>query len=456
MRKFLFILLLFPILLSCNNKKQDTSNNLSDLEKIKERGVLRVATLSRSTSFFVLRGKNLGYEYELADRFSKSLGVKMEMITARDMDDLVDKLYKKEVDLIAYPLTITNEFRKKVRYVEHEYITKQVLVQPQHKEEPLLSDVTELIGKEVYVVKNSKYHNRLLNLNNEVGGGIIIRTVSNEINEEKLIEMVAENKIPFAIVDDNIANVNKTYFDNMDVSLPVSFVQRSAWAVGLDSPELYDAVNAWFGESKNNYVYQYLRYKYFERKKRRDRSVALYIDGNRISVFDDLFKLYAKEINWDWRLLASMAYQESRFNPDAESWMGAQGLMQLMPATAALLKIDDTSDPKKNVEAAVKYIQRMNRIFSYIEDERERKKFILASYNAGPGHIKDAIALTEKHNKNPNEWDDHVAEFVLLKSNPEYFNDSIVRFGYLRGEEVYNYVIEVLDRYEMYKDLIKK
>jgi membrane-bound lytic murein transglycosylase F len=455
MQKFLYILLSFSILLSCNNKKHDTSENVSDLEAIKERGVLKVATLSRSTSFFVLKGQNLGYEYELADRFSKSLELEMEVITARDMNDLVDKLYNGEVDLIAYPLTITNEFKSKVRYTEHEYITKQVLVQLPKKDEPLISDVTQLIGKEIYVVENSKYHNRLSNLNNEVGGGIIIQTVSNETDEEKLIEMVSLGEISFTVTDDNIANINKTYFDNIDVSLPVSFVQRSAWAVSLDAPELYHAVNEWFGESKNNYVYQYLYHKYFDQKKNKNQSASLYIDMNRISVFDDLFKQHAKKIAWDWRLLASMAYQESRFNPDAESWAGAQGLMQLMPGTASLFGADDASDPNQSIQAAIRYIQNVNRIFNYIEDEKERLKFVLASYNAGFGHIKDAIALTEKYNKNPDKWDD-VAEFVLLKSNPEYFNDSVVKFGYLRGEEVYNYVNEVLYRYEMYKDLIKK
>ncbi len=456
MQKLLYILLSTVLLLSCSGKKQEVVENISDLEAIRKRGVLRVATLSRSTSFFVLNEQNMGYEYELAERFSKSLGLEMEVVIARDMNGLVEKLEQKEVDLIAYPLIITNELKNKVRYTEHDYITKQVLVQSPKKGEKLLSDVTELIGKEVYVAEGSKYYTRLSNLNNEVGGGIIIRTIANETDEEKLIEMVAKGKIPFTITDDNIASINKTYFDNIDVSLPVSFEQRSAWATGQDSPELYSAVNSWFDELKNNYLYHYLYHKYFEQKKNKNRSTALYINQNKISVFDDLFKKYAKKIGWDWRLLASIAYQESNFNPDAESWMGAQGLMQLMPRTAALHGAKDASDPKQSVKAAVNYLQNMNRIFSYIEDKKEREKFVLASYNAGVGHIKDAIALTEKYNKDPNQWDNNVAEFILLKSNPEYFNDSIVKFGYLRGEEVYNFVNEVLSRYEIYAGIITK
>ncbi len=456
MQKLFYILLSAFLLLSCGGKKQEVVENISGLEAIRKRGVLRVATLSRSTSFFVLNEQNMGYEYELAERFSKSLKLEMEVVIARDMNDLVEKLERKEVDLIAYPLIITNELKNKVRYTEHDYITKQVLVQSLQKGKKRLSDVTELIGKEVYVAEDSKYYTRLSNLNSEVGGGIIIRTIAGETDEEKLIEMVANGEIPFTITDDNIANVNKTYFDNIDVSLPVSFEQRSAWAVGQDSPELYNAVNSWFKEVKNNYLYQYLNYKYFEQKKNKNRSTALYINQNKISVFDDLFKKYAPITGWDWRLLASIAYQESNFNPDAQSWAGAQGLMQLMPRTASLHGADDTSDPKQSVKAAAKYLQNMCQAFNYIEDEGERKKFVLASYNAGIGHIKDAIALTEKHNKNPDQWDDNVAEFVLLKSNPEYFNDSIVKFGYLRGEEVYNFVNEILERYEMYTGIIKK
>jgi len=108
------------------------------------------------------------------------------------------------------------------------------------------------------------------------------------------------------------------------------------------------------------------------------------------------------------------------------------------------------------LQAAVKYLQSMNRIFSYIEDRDERLKFVLASYNAGLGHIKDAIALAQKYNKRTDKWDDNVAECILLKNNPEYFSDSIVKFGYLRSEQVYNYVHEVLIRYQTYKEIIKK
>ena len=128
---------------------------------------MKIATLSRSTSYFTIKGQDLGYEYELADKFANSLGLDLEVVTAKDMNDLVKKLENNEVDLIAYPLTITNEYKEKVKYTLHEYITKQVLIQPKKRGYKPIKDVTELIGKDIYVVENSKYHTRLKNLNNE-------------------------------------------------------------------------------------------------------------------------------------------------------------------------------------------------------------------------------------------------------------------------------------------------
>jgi membrane-bound lytic murein transglycosylase F len=454
--KFYYLLILLIIVFpSCHNQHGEGEFiGSTDLHHVLDRGIIRVATLSRSTSFFVLKNQNMGYEYELAERFAHALKVELEIVTALDMHDLVDKLHQGDVDLIAYPLTITNEFKERVMYTEHEYITHQVLIQRDSSQDTLLTDVTQLIGKEVYVVDGSKYHFRLMNLNDEVGGGIIIRTVPNDQDEEKLIERVSNGEINLTVADDNIANVNKTYFDNIDVSLPISFAQRSAWAVGLEAEALFDTVNTWFSEYKNNYMYEYLYYKYFEQKKNPTRLTSTYIDENRISRYDNLFKLHSQTIGWDWRLIASMAYQESRFNPNAVSWAGARGLMQLMPRTAASLGTTNTSDPNQSVRGAVRYLQQMEKAFKYIENRNEREKFILASYNAGLGHIQDAIALTRKHGKDPDRWDNNVVEFVLLKSNPEYFNDPVVKYGYLRGEEVYKYVREILLRYQQYKDII--
>ncbi len=443
------------MLLACISKS-DKSTTCSDLEKILAEDTLRVVTLSRSTSYFDYKGEEMGFEYELAQRFAQSLGVQLKVITAKDEPEMLQKLYDKEVDLIAYPVVISNETKEKVTFVEHTFNTYQVLVQRKRKNKfEQVNDVVDLIEKEVVVVDNSKYHKRLKNLDDEVGGGIKITTVTNEEDEESLIEKVSKGEIEYTIADDNIAKVNKTYFKNIDIGLRTSFTQRSAWVLRKHSDELESTVNKWFETSNADYTCQYLYHKYFEQEKKYSKEKPKYLSKDRISEYDSYFKKYSGDLEWDWKMLASVAYQESRFNPNAKSWAGAVGLMQLMPSTAKKLGTDSLSmrKPDVSVKTAAIYLKRVDNIFNFIEDKNERTKFVLASYNAGVGHIRDAMALAEKNGKRPTKWED-VKFFVLLKSKPEFFNDPVVRHGYLRGEEVYNFVEEIMVRYQEYVDVI--
>lgn len=443
------------MLLACISKS-DKSTTCSDLEKILAEDTLRVVTLSRSTSYFDYKGEEMGFEYELAQRFAQSLGVQLKVITAKDEPEMLQKLYDKEVDLIAYPVVISNETKEKVTFVEHTFNTYQVLVQRKRKNKfEQVNDVVDLIEKEVVVVDNSKYHKRLKNLDDEVGGGIKITTVTNEEDEESLIEKVSKGEIEYTIADDNIAKVNKTYFKNIDIGLRTSFTQRSAWVLRKHSDELESTVNKWFETSNADYTCQYLYHKYFEQEKKYSKEKPKYLSKDRISEYDSYFKKYSGDLEWDWKMLASVAYQESRFNPNAKSWAGAVGLMQLMPSTAKKLGTDSLSmrKPDVSIKTAAIYLKRVDNIFNFIEDKNERTKFVLASYNAGVGHIRDAMALAEKNGKSPTKWED-VKFFVLLKSKPEFFNDPVVRHGYLRGEEVYNFVEEIMVRYQEYVDVI--
>jgi membrane-bound lytic murein transglycosylase F len=185
------------------------------------------------------------------------------------------------------------------------------------------------------------------------------------------------------------------------------------------------------------------------------RSDYYALNAGRISSWDNIIKVFSDSIKWDWRLLASLICQESRFIPDVKSRAGAYGLMQIMPETGKNLGIDITSSPHNNIEAGSRYINRLHSIFDpKIPDENERTKFILASYNAGPGHVIDAMKLAEKNGKNPTIWDDNVAVWLLKKSESKYYTDAVVKNGYFRGKESIAFVNEVLERYEHYKNII--
>ncbi len=439
-----------------NNRDEEVEIIHDDLEQIIEDGELIVLTINSYASYFNYREVPMGFQYELAQGFAKSLGVELKVKVLNSEVELVNALLNGEGDLIAYNLAITNDRKKELIYCGKENISHQVLVQRNGKE--LLRDVTQLVGKEVYVMPG-KYEERLDNLNNELGGGIIIKEVSQDsITNEDLIEMVAKGKIDYTVTNNELAKINKTYNPNINISLEISFDQRSAWAVRKTSPKLAEAANKWHRENINSAEFEASARRYFELNKHTPQGSILSLKDGRISYYDDLFRKYASQINWDWRLLAALVYTESNFNPSAVSWAGARGLMQLMPSTARAFGVPAgmESDPEQSIKGGVRYIADLQKIFSKIEDKKERIMFVLASYNAGIGHVFDAMALADKYGKDKYVWNGNVAVYMLLKNREEYYKDPVCKSGYFRGTETYNFVRDVLARADMYIKNIKE
>ena len=196
------LLVLFCCMLGCRNKQHNKVNeNVRDLSQIKDSGELVVLTLYSSTSYFNYRGQEMGFQYELSEQFAKSMGLKLRIEVANSVDELIRKLLAGEGDMIAYNLPITKEWKDSILYCGEDIITHQVIVQ-QGKSKSL-KDVTELVGKDIYV-KPGKYYDRLVNLNNELGGGIHIHKVtSDSITVEDLITQVAQGKIPYTVADND-------------------------------------------------------------------------------------------------------------------------------------------------------------------------------------------------------------------------------------------------------------
>ena len=451
-------LVLFCCAFGCRNKQHSTTDESArDLPQIKDSGELVVLTLYSSTSYFIYRGQEMGFQYELSEQFAKSLGLKLRIEVAKSVDEMIQKLLAGEGDMMAYNLPITKEWKDSLLYCGEDVITHQVIVQQGRGKQKPLKDVTELVGKDIYV-KPGKYYDRLVNLNSELGGGIRIHEVTNDSTTiEDLITQVAQGKIPYTVADNDLAKLNKTYYPNLNIDLSISFDQRSSWAVRKDSPELAAAATKWHQENMTSPAYTASMKRYFENSKMMPHSPILSLKEGKISHYDDLFRKYSKDIGWDWRMLASLAYTESNFDTTAVSWAGAKGLMQLMPATARAMGVPPGKEqnPEESVKAAIKYIAATDRSFSMIPDKQERLNFILASYNAGLGHIYDAMALAEKYGKNKLVWKDNVENFILLKSNEEYFTDPVCKNGYFRGIETYNFVRDIMSRYESYKKKIK-
>ena len=430
-----------------------------------ENGKLVVLTDFNSTNYFIYRGQPMGYQYELLQELADYLGIKLDVTVNNNLEESFNYLIDGKCNLIAINLTITKERRKYFDFTEPHTQTRQVLVQRKpdnwkflkksELEKQMIRNQLDLAGKTIYVEKNSSYAERLKNLSDEIGDSIFIEEVQGD--SEQLISLVADGDIDYTVCDENVALVNQTYYPGIDVSTAISFPQNLAWAVQKGATSLKHEIDSWLKEFKKTTKYAVIYNKYF-RNQRSSKIVAsdyFSLTSGKISAYDPAIKKYSNQIGWDWRLLASVIYQESRFDPNAVSWAGAFGLMQLMPNTARRFGVDRNSSPEQHIRAGVEFIQWLNNRFKEkIPDEQERIKFILASYNIGYGHIVDAMNLAEKYGKDPKIWDNSVDEFLMMKSNPEYYLDPVVKYGYCRGIETYKFVSEVLERYNDYKNII--
>ena len=460
-------LLLSLLLSACGDNSEDKPK--TELDYILQKDTMFVLTGYNAYSYFIYKGQPMGFEHDLVQKLSEHLSITPVFILVNNINDMFTMLDEKKGDLIAFNLTVTKERAEKISFVNYYNTTKQVLVQRKpdkwrkmmtHQiEKELIRDPVELIGKTVVVRGASSYIPRLNNLSEEIGGDINVVEADPELTIEDLIEQVAKGEIDYTISDENIALLNEASYNNIDVRTDISLSQRIAWGVKKNSSELRDTINYWLDSIKSTEYFAVTYNRYYKNRysyKRRVASEYLLLKGGKISGYDEQIKESAQKLNWDWRLIASQIYQESQFKPNAKSWAGAVGIMQLLPSTGEMFGITNLYDPVLNIKAGTKFLIYLEKYWSdFIEDSTERIKFVLASYNVGRGHIDDARRLAEKYDANFSVWDDNVEFYLLQKSKPKYYNDEVVRNGYCRGIETVKYVKEIFERYEHYKKFIE-
>ncbi len=463
---FLLVSLLF--LYGCEEKSNHSTlaENTEQRDSVttpltREAGKLKVLMDNNIASYYILKGQPRGFDYEILSWYCKDHNLELEVEVIPNFDFILDSLLVNRGDIAAGNLTITGDRLRRVQFTTPLHYTRQVLVQrltPEAKQSRaarkawLVDHVLELEGKEVYVNRTSSFADRLYNIVRENGIQVQIEEVPAEIGYSRLIEMVSEGQIDLTVADENIARMHRAYYSNLDINTPISLTQAIAWALPPDKDSLQNSLNTWLDSKVNTTRYNIIYNKYFSSNVRRNQSIREIRNG-RISAYDNLIQQKADDINWDWRLLAALIHQESRFNPDAQSPFGATGLMQVMPATGARFGVegDDLFLPSRNMQAGTGFIVWLEKYWlRKLEDTTDIKKFILASYNVGLGHVIDARNLADKYEMNSEVWYDNVEVMLKNKMTPKYYNDPVVDHGYCRGSEPVHYVRSILKTYQYY------
>lgn len=426
---FFFICLLF---IGCKIEKTSPKPKF-DLDKIQLKGKITVLIDNSSLSFFELRGKNMGFEYEILDSFAKSIGLRLEVKVIQNQKDFLRCLNNGEGDIIACNQAITLSAKKNIDFSIPFYKTHQVLIQRKNVDSLLLKEAANLANKEVYITKDSPFEARLKQLSDEIGDEINCRYIESSPSIEDLVEMVASGKINYTVANENLARISNDLHANLYTKTVISAQQKIAFGLRNNNPKLKQRLNQFLRLYCVSPQFAFLKHRYFDYMDIDPIiQIAPTTKGN-ISPFDQLFKNAAKKYGWDWKIIAAISCKESNFNPNARGLGGAFGLMQFMPNTGAHYGVYPNSSPEVQINGAMVMINKVYNSWSSIPDPEQRLKFTLGSYNAGKGHIDDAQRLAIKNGLNPQIWDGNVQLMVKKLADPTYYRDAVVRCGAYRG-----------------------
>lgn len=434
-----------------------------DFNDIKEDGTLKMITRYSSNTYFLHQGIEWGFEYELVKEFAKEHDLALEVIVIGPNKNPYDLLNSGEGDIIAANYTATEERKKYVKFTRPYNIVNQLLVFSEGIEN-LPQSIEEVAERDIPITvrRNSSYYYRLQELKDK-GINLVTHLVPNSKDTESLLFEISSDNYSATVADDNIFKASNKYMKGLAEGPTIAKNDTIAWAIRKNADDLETELNRFlykhfrFGkpgeDPKRSTFLNVLRKRYFES----GQQIAGYYDpdissrgSGVISPYDDLIKEIADSAGVDWLLVASIAAQETRFNPSSKSWAGAVGLMQVMPRFSEVSNEEELYDVKTNIREGVRIIKEHLDHYSYM-DSTDRWSFALATYNAGPGHVADARRLAIDQNKNPNKWEN--GEDALLKlMQRKYYKDA--RYGFCRGIETVRYVKEIKNRYKTYKSIL--
>jgi membrane-bound lytic murein transglycosylase F len=416
-------------------------------ERVMQRGVIDACAYNNSTDYHVHGGSPRGFHHELLKEFAGHLGVKARVVELHArFDEALEGVNEDHYDLVAMSACASERRRGEVLFSDPLFHSRWVIVQD--RERPRVDSLHRLEGREVCCQPGSEGRRVLERLRDSLGVSFKITEVEGSTYEE-ILGMVERGEVAMAIASEHAALVAARRASRLDCSLALPGSFPVAWAVSREAIFLHAEINHWLDDLKKSGKLAVIYNRYFNNPS------PVAARRGTISVYDPLVKEHARLVEWDWRLLAALIYKESRFDPDAISRFGAVGLMQVMPRTAIDLGCLDYLSPRDNIRAGVTYLRSLQTLFArYPIEPEERTKFILAAYNAGPGHVFDAMRLAEERDKDPYTWDGNVDYFLLNKSRPEFYRHALATHGYCDGKQVYDFVNEIIETYAHYKNII--
>ncbi len=419
--------------------------------RIQQEKSIRFVMRNSFSSYYFWRGELLGFNYDLAKKFSEDNNLRLEILVAEDHDDMINFIIDDKADIALGYLTPTTErMNQGIAFSQPYHYATEMLVT---RADDDINNVSLLANREAVVRRSSAYHSTLAKLKKTQVPSLNIKYSNESLSTAAIIADVAENVSDMTVADSHIVNLEMFFRDDIQTPFALGEPKGQSWALHKDEPELMQAVNTFIKQHYKGLFYNVKYNQYFKNESRLDRHHKHYKKVHKegtISPYDNIIKKYAQQYRFDWRLMVAQMHQESRFSTGAKSFAGAQGLFQLMPNTAKQLGVTDINDPESNIRAGIMYMDWVRERMTYLNPEEDQLIwFALASYNAGAGHVRDAVYLAKKKGWDSQMWFGHVEKAMLLLSQKQYYSKA--RHGYVRGSEPVNYVRSIKRRFDTFK-----
>jgi membrane-bound lytic murein transglycosylase F len=400
--------------------------------------VLRVIMMFHAADYFIYKGTPIGFQYELLKELEKALGINMVINIETDASNIPKEVYRGNFDIAIMDLPQCNFLLPLFeRSIPHSY-SHPVLVS---------GKTTDTANSKKILVSNDFFAILFFDDDSPYSNYQIRKT--NEYSTEELFEQVENGEIQYMICDYNQAITLMPFYSNVRILEKAGPEFERRWILNHKNVQLNENINHWLLDFKKTKKYRYLLRKYFTSTSSLLNSSFSVNQKKGISPYDAIIQKYAQQYGFDWRFVASIMYQESKFIAGLTGKGGSYGLMQMMPVTMEHYGISENDDHEAHIRAGVKHLNRLRNYFDDIEEEKQLY-FIAAAYNAGSGHIFDARRLCDKYNEDYTDWQ-NVAKYLKLKSHRDIVADSVVRNGYFPGAHTVNYTQQVMNRYEGYK-----
>ncbi|WP_073271796.1 MltF family protein [Microbulbifer donghaiensis] len=430
-------------------KAQD--ERLGDWKDIKKSGVVRLLTYNGPTTYFLWKGLLMGFDYDLAVAFAEKHKLQLQVVVVPYDESLVDWLKAGRGDFAGASITITEERKKDgISFTTSYMETPEQVVS--NKQRAPIEKVQDLAGRTLTLRAYSSFMPTAQAIKDS-GIDVKIKVAPPGMSQSQIFNMVAEGLLDATIADSDNAKIEASLQPDLVTGTLLGDPKPQGWMVVTRNWHLLQNLNKFLKDYRESKEYAQKFKAYFEPNKRFTQRVrARIIPGQDLSPFDNLVKASALDYDFDWRLVTAQMWQESNFNPKAVSPVGAQGLMQVMPATAREMGFPPPLfDPERGIKAGVKYLNWVRNRFDPTLPVANKLWFILASYNAGYGHLLDAQRLAEQLGLDPNVWFDNVEVAMLKLAEPQYFKKA--RYGYVRGSEPVQYVRNISNLYKAYVEV---